>query len=81
MGQIFGQGAENLYYASIVAFAAVIIFTMLILRSVKVKCTSNIFLNCLVQANTCICDLNSVYGIIGASYKQNKENKLLGINI
>lgn len=81
MGQIFGQGAENLYYASIVAFAAVIIFTMLILRSVKMKCTSNIFLNCLIQVNTCICDLNSAYVIIRASYKQKKENKLLGINI
>lgn len=81
MGQIFCRVAGNLYYASVVAFAAVIVFTMLILRSVKMKCTSNFFLNCLVQVNTCTCDLNSEYVIIGASYKQNKENKLLGINI
>lgn len=45
MGQIFGRVAENLYYAHIVEFAAVIIFTMLILRSMKMKCASNIFLN------------------------------------
>lgn len=78
MGPMFGRVAEHLYYASIVVFAAVIIFTMLILRSVKIKCTSNIFLNCLVQVNTCMCDLNSEYVIIETSYKQ---NKLLGINI
>lgn len=39
------------------------------------------FLNCLVQVNTCMCDLNSEYAIIRTSYKQNKENKLLGINV
>lgn len=59
MGQVFGRVAENVYYASIVAFAAAIIFTMFILRSMKMKCTSNNFLNCLVQVNACMCDLHS----------------------
>jgi len=62
-------------------FAAVIIFKMLIPRSVKMKCISDIFLNCVVQVYTCMCDLNSEYVIIRASYKQNQENKLLGNNI
>lgn len=39
MGQILGGVAENLCYATIFDFPSVIIFTMLILRSVKVKCT------------------------------------------
>lgn len=80
-GQVFGRVAENLYYATIFEFPAVIIFTMLILRSMKMKCALILFFNCLVQVNTCMCDLNSEYVIIKAAYKQNTENSLLGINI
>lgn len=39
MVQILGCVAENLYYATTFEFPAVIIFTMLVLRSMKVKCT------------------------------------------
>lgn len=81
MGQIFDRVAENLYYTTVFEFPAVIIFTMLIWRSMKMKCTLIIFFNCFVQVNTCMCDLNSEYVIIKAAYKQNTENKLLGINI